>query len=117
MTKILIVDDNENMCTTLADILEEKGYGVTAVHSGEEALDKVRNEKPDVILLDIKLPGMDGNKTCREIKKILPTVKVVVYTGYVDAVDAGKARTAGADDFVVKTADFSLLLKAAKKLA
>ena len=116
-TKILIVDDNANMRTTLADILEEKGYEVVESGDGKEALDKVNIEKPDIVLLDTRMPSLDGYEVCKRIKKIEGlTVGVVIYTGYVDAVDAGKARESGADDYVVKTSDFSLLLQAIEKL-
>lgn len=115
--KVLIVDDDANMRTTLVDILTEDGYEVIEAASGEEALDEGRKEKPEVILLDTRLPGIDGNEVCRQIKKIEKlATKVIVYTGHVDAVDAGKARGSGADDYVVKTSDFSLLLEALKKL-
>lgn len=114
--KILIVDDETHARMALNNVLEEYGYETVAAANGKEAIDKARKEKPDVVLLDTRLPDMDGNKVCRQIKKIKGlAVKVVVYTGYVDAVDAGKARAAGADDYVVKTLDLSYLLEAIKK--
>lgn len=114
---ILIVDDEPDARKTLSDILTNKGYKVTGVASGQEALEKVDKEKPDLVLIDTKLPDMDGIEVCRQIKNIEGlTTKVIVYTGYIDAIDVTKAKLAGADDYEVKTEDFAKLLSAIKKL-
>ena len=116
--KILIVDDQQNVRTTLSKILVKKGYEVVEAASGKEALEKVDKEKPDLVLLDTRMPGgSEGDEVCRQIKKVEGSdIKVIIYTGNIDAVDAGKARTARADDYVVKTSDFTYLLEAIKKL-
>lgn len=114
---ILIVDDEEDAHMILRDILSKEKYRVLDAASGEEALRKVREEKPDLVLLDTKLPDMDGIEVCRQIKGIKGlTVKVIVYTGYIDAVDVTRARLAGADGYEVKTQDFAQLFSAVKKL-
>ncbi len=114
---ILIVDDDANARTTLADILAEYGYKIVEASVGKEVLGKVQRVKPDIVVLDTRLPDIDGNEVCRQIKKIKGLItKVIVYTGYVDTVDAAKARAAGANDYVVKTSDFSYLIEAVKKL-
>ncbi len=114
--KILVVDDDVNVLTTVADILVKKGYKVIKAANGERALEKVHKQRPNIVLLDTRLPDINGNEVCRQIKELGgPTIKVIVYTGDIDAVDAGRARVAGADDYVVKTSDFSLLLEAIKK--
>lgn len=115
--KILIVDDDANVRTTLTDIFAELGYEITEAASGEEALEKVSKEKPDLVLLDTSLPRIDGFEVCRQIKEVEESdTKVIVYTGKIDAIDAVKARRVGADDYCVKGADPSLLVEAVKKL-
>ena len=117
-TKILIVDDDPNVCVSLSSILEFKGYDVDSASSGESALKKLKTFAPNLVLLDTCLPDIDGVKLCKKIKKAnsknIP--KVVIYTGYVDAVDASRAIAAGADDYTVKTGDFSALLELLEKL-
>ena len=116
--KILVVDDKENSRITLADILTEYGYEVLKASGGKEALKMVHDEKPVLVLTNVQMPDMDGNEVCREIKKMAGRkIKVVIFTATVDAVDAGKARAAGADDYFVKTEDLTPLVEAVKKLA
>jgi len=115
--KILVVDDNVNSITTLTDLFAEDGYTVVDANDGEEALKKVQEEKPDIALLDIRLPGMDGYEVCRQIKETKGlNIKVIMYTAYVDVVDIAKAKEAGADDFIGKTSDFSQMRRAIEKL-
>lgn len=115
--KILIVDDEINTRVNLGDILKEEGYDVVQASDGREALKMANRDNPDIVLLDTRLPDMDGNEVCAKLKKLRGfKAKVIVYTGYIDAIDVDKSKSAGADDYVVKTADFSLLLKAIKSL-
>jgi len=115
--KILIVDDDVNALTTLTDLLTEDGYRIITAADGKEALDKVHKEKPDVALMDIRLPVLDGYEVCRQLKETEGlTTKVILYTAYVDAVNVTKARTVGADDFLAKTSDLSSLRDAIKGL-
>ena len=115
--KILVVDDCVNSVTTLTDLFVEDGYTVVVATDGEEALKKVQEEKPDIALLDIRLPGMDGYEVCRQIKETKGSnIKVIIYTAYVDVVDIAKAKEAGADDFIGKTSDFSQMRRAIEKL-
>ena len=67
--KVLVVDDDNNICELLKLYLEKEGYGVIVAHDGDEALIKFNALKPDVILLDIMLPELDGWQVCREIRK------------------------------------------------
>lgn len=116
--KILIVEDNAQDQKIIELRLIKHGYkNLIFVSTGEEAIAKARSEKPDLVLVDTKLPDMEGFEVCRQIKKIEGlTVKVIVYTGYMDAIDVTKARLAGADDYQVKTEDFGQLLGAIEKL-
>jgi len=114
---ILIVDDEENARLALSDILEELGYKTLQVLNGQEALEKTRQEKPDLVLIDTRMPGMDGIELCRKLKQEekLP-LKVIVYTGQIDAVDAVRARRCGADDYCVRGTDPRLLIDTVEKL-
>ncbi len=116
--KILIIDDNEQDRKIIGRVLAKAGFkNVSAAETGEDGVKRAKSEKPDLIVLDTVLPGMSGFETCREIRKSLSSkqVKIIITTGAVDAVDAGKAREAGADDYVVKTSNFSYLVEAIKK--
>ena len=115
--KILLVDDEPNVRAGLADILRELGYDIIEAGNGQDAIEKARAIRPDLVLMDTCMPGMDGIEACRQIKKIEGlTTKVIIYTGYINAVDVTKARLAGADDYEVKTEDFGKLLSAIEKL-
>jgi len=82
--KILVVDDDIEVCSTLTEHLEEQGYTVTAVADAEEALQAARRECPDLILLDLLLPGGNGLQVLRRVRQDDPTVSVVVMTGLED---------------------------------
>ena len=115
--KILLVDDEPNVRAGLADILRELGYDIIEAGNGQDAIEKVRAVRPDLVLMDTCMPGMDGIEACRQIKKIEGlTTKVIIYTGYINAVDVTKARLAGADDYEVKTEGFGKLRSAVEKL-
>lgn len=79
---ILIVDDEKNMLVTLEDILEDLGYDISTASSGLLALEVMRTKTIDVVLMDYKMPGMNGVETFREIKKIDPSVKLIFITAY-----------------------------------
>lgn len=79
---VLIVDDDVGMGETMSDIMEDKGYRTVIALDGYEAVEKVREKAFDVILMDIKMPGMDGVETFKQIKKIHPETAVVMMTAY-----------------------------------
>ncbi|MCQ9206428.1 MAG: response regulator [Omnitrophica bacterium] len=117
--KILVVDDNEQDRKIITRVLSKAGFkDIITAERGEEGVEAAEKEKPELIVLDTVLPGIDGFETCRRIRKSQgpKTTKIIVTTGAIDAVDAGKARAAGADDYVVKTSDFAHLAKAVKSL-
>ena len=115
--KVLIVDDDLNTRTALTDLMDEDGFNTIAAADGKEALDKAHKEKPDIVLMDIRLPKMDGYEACKQIKEMAgANPKVILYTAYVDAVNVTKAREVGADDFVGKTSDFSQMRDTINKL-
>lgn len=114
--KILIVDDEPLILTTIKDRLTYEGYQILTAVDGKTALAVAEEERPDIVILDIVLPDIDGYQICRAIKanKELASV-VIMVTSKIDAVDAVKARDAGADDFVAKTSDHAGILKAIKQ--
>lgn len=82
MTKILIVDDDKEFCASMTDILEAKGYEVKSENSGEAAIAKVKEESFDVILMDIKMPAMNGVEAFKQVKKISPKTAVIMITAF-----------------------------------
>jgi CheY-like chemotaxis protein len=120
--KIMLVDDRENIRTVLGDIFESLGYMVIKASTGEEALDMIDKEMPNLVLLDTELNtivpnGMFGFEVCRQIKQVkkLP-IKVIIYTGTLGMVDALKARQMGADDYIIKGEDPEILIKSVEEL-
>ncbi|MFA4889874.1 MAG: response regulator [Candidatus Omnitrophota bacterium] len=81
-TRVLVVDDDISFAESLTDILTEKGYIAVAVNSGEEALEKIKERSFDVVLMDVKMPVMDGMQTFKEIKKISRSTVVIMMTAY-----------------------------------
>ena len=81
-TNILVVDDEIEMCLTLSDILEARGYRVTYAQDGFQAIAKARETSFDVVLMDVRMPEMDGVETFRRLKTVSPGSKVVMMTAY-----------------------------------
>lgn len=106
--KVLMVDDEERFRTTTARILERKGYETVMAASGEEALVKM-SEKPDVVILDVKMEGMDGHETLKKIKEIDADVPVIMLTGHGALPSAKEALDSGATDYLNKPCDVDLL--------
>lgn len=100
--KILVVDDEEKIIHTLKGSLEDEGYEVLTANDGQEALEKVRGDTPDVIFLDIWLPGMDGIETLKAIKEFDANLDVVIMTGHGTINTAIQAIKTGAFDFLEK---------------
>ncbi|ODS32267.1 MAG: two-component response regulator [Candidatus Scalindua rubra] len=110
MHKILIVDDEIKACDFLRKILESKGFSVTVSYSGESALEKVKTEMHDVVLLDIKMPGMDGMETLRRIRQFDNKVVIIMLTAVHDEGIAKDALTKGADDYMTKPINVEYLV-------
>jgi adenylate cyclase len=109
---ILIVDDNENNCAILAARLATQGYSTTEACDGEEALEAVRGEAPDLILLDVTMPKMDGLEACRRLKRdaSLGFIPVILVTARSDSKDVIAGLEAGADEYLTKPVDQSALV-------
>ena len=107
MSKILIVDDSPSARETLCAILEEQGYQLTTAPNGQKALEVAASLHPDLILLDIMMPGMDGFEVCRRIRANpqIAEVPIVILTALDDSASLLKGIEAGADDFLSKPVD------------
>jgi len=102
MTSILVVDDDQDLAEMLGIVLNGAGIEVDLVSRGDEAVEVFRNSQPDLVLLDIMLPGLDGIEVCREIRKHSTRVPIVMLTAKSDTHDIVKGLEAGADDYMVK---------------
>lgn len=111
--RVLVVDDDKNICELLRLYLEKEGYGVILAHDGEEAVVKFNALKPDIILLDIMLPGIDGWQVCREIRK-KSNVPIIMITAKVETFDKVLGLELGADDYIMKPFDSKELVARVK---
>jgi two-component system response regulator AtoC len=102
MERILIVDDDLSLCHFLTKALSQKGYQVTPCHNGGEALDVVRGQETDLILLDNKLPDRNGLEILKEIKRYHPKVSVIIMTAFGTTGTAIEAMRLGAFDYILK---------------
>lgn len=102
--RILVVEDQEDNMQILRDVLVSADYQVSEAQNGEEALAAVASQRPDLILMDIQLPVMDGYEATRRIKADAATrsIPVIAITSYALGSDEQRAREAGCDDFVPK---------------
>ena len=116
---IIIIDDEPRVRDVLKFKLEAKGYTVSIANNGEEGLEAIKSNKPDLVILDTILPGIDGFEVCKAIRKTkgIEGTKIIMTTSKIDALDPVTARMLGADDFVVKTLDFSKIIEAVKNIA
>ncbi|HAA04472.1 MAG TPA: two-component system response regulator [Syntrophobacteraceae bacterium] len=107
---VLLVDDELEFLETLVKRLRKRKLNTTGVGSGEEALEVLRAEPVDVVVLDVKMPGMDGIETLREIKKLSPLVEVIMLTGHANMEVAITGMELGAFDYLMKPMDIDELL-------
>lgn len=107
---VLVVDDEESIRQSVEGVLQDEGFRVISVESGMAALNVIRSCRPDLILLDIWLPGMDGVETLGKLKEIYPEVPVIMISGHATIATAVKATRMGAVDFVEKPLDLEVLL-------
>ena len=109
MTDILIVEDNKELRTLLADFLLSEGYTVRQAPTGEEALSIMKNEEIRLVLLDIILPGMDGFAVCRQIRETHNT-PILILSARIDKEDKLNGLLLGADDYIEKPYDIDILI-------
>ena len=105
MQSILVVDDEKSIRESLTGILQDEGFTPASVDSGEKAIEKISEDRPDLILLDIWMPGMDGLETLTTIRDIYPDQLVVMMSGHGTIETAVEALKRGAVDYLVKPLD------------
>lgn len=116
--KILIVDDEPNIVIPLQFLMEQNGYRALVAQSGEEALEMISKERPDLVLLDIMLPGVDGFEVC-EIIRLNPqwrNTRVIFLTAKGRDVDIAKGMVLGADEYITKPFSNQQIIGSVKKL-
>ena len=102
MRKLLIVDDEKDICDFVKNFFQERGYEVTTCLSGEDALTVIKAEKPDLVLLDIKMKGMDGIAVLKHIRDFDKQVKVVMVTALEEQERMDEACRLGACEYITK---------------
>lgn len=112
--KVLLVDDEEEFVKTLAERLEIRDLSSDTVYDGEGALSYVENQEPDVMVLDLKMPGIDGMDVLRKVKKAYPDIEVIMLTGHGTKKDEEEARRLGIFDYMEKPVDIDSLVKRMK---
>ena len=113
--KIMLVDDEERFLSTTKKLLSRKGIDLLTALSGAEALERLRSHNIHVVILDVKMPGMDGISTLKEIKRQFPLVEVIMLTGHATVESAVEGLKSGATDYLMKPAEIEELLKKAEK--
>lgn len=108
--RILVVDDEASLRTVLSSELHTEGYMVSTASDGDEAIDLLQSHSFDLILLDIKMPRVDGFQVLRYVKEKLPHIKVIMLTGFADLKNAIESKKLGAEDFISKPYDLIDLL-------
>jgi len=113
--KVLLVDDERAFVDTLAQRLKMRELNVSTVYDGEQALSYVKGIEPDVMVLDLKMPGLHGIEVLREVKKDFPHMQVIILTGHGTDRDAEEAKRLGGFDFMRKPADIDNLVRRIKE--
>lgn len=120
MIKILLVDDERGITESVKGFLEDRGFYVRTADSGEAAPELIEKDKPSIVFLDIRMPGMDGIETLRRIKAIDKNIRVIMLTVIDDKEIKDKAKALGADDYMTKPFSTErleeLLIKKAQEL-
>jgi DNA-binding NtrC family response regulator len=116
---VLLVDDEVEFGSALAERLRLRDYDIKAVSQAEDALSSVRSDPPDIVILDFRMPGMDGIEVLKIIKQIDPSIEVIMLTGLADTYSLEEGMRSGAFEFIVKPVDIGELItkinKAKKK--
>jgi len=112
MKKLLIIEDDVSFAATLARRMSKYGFSCQQVHQADQALHACLQQKPDCILLDMKLAADNGLRLIKPIRAMLPKVKIVLLTGFASVATAVQAMRLGADDYLAKPVNTQMLLTA-----
>lgn len=108
-TKVLVVDDDRRMVKTICDILRVKGFDAAEAYTGEEAVEKVKSDQSDCVLMDIKMPGINGVEALKLIKGMAPDLPVVLMSAYTTEEQVEEAKELGADTVLTKPVDLQIV--------
>jgi DNA-binding NtrC family response regulator len=109
-TKVLIVDDEVEFASTLAERLALRNYDVKAVYNAEDAIAGAQSDPPDVVLLDLRMPGISGLEVLKTLKKFDPTIEVILVTGQPETEGTGEGIPTGLFDYIMKPVDMGELI-------
>lgn len=112
--KVLLVDDEEEFVKALAERLKMRDLRSDIVLDGEEALSYVEDQEPDVMVLDLKMPGIDGMEVLRQVRKPYPNIQVIILTGHGTEKHEEEAKRLGAFDYLEKPVNLDVLVKKMK---
>jgi two-component system, response regulator, stage 0 sporulation protein F len=113
MKKILLVDDEEGIQLLYQEEFQDEGYEVVSAFTGEEALEKFKTEVPDLVILDIQMPGMNGIEVLRQMKMVAPQLPIILSTAYHEYKHDLSAWAS--DEYIVKSPDLQKLKEAVHK--
>ncbi len=113
--KVLLVDDEEEFSSTLAERLQMRGFEVSTASNGEDALQMIDTNLPDVMVLDLRMPGIGGIETLRHVQLIAPGLPVLLLTGYGSTEDGIKGMKLGASDYLMKPLNIDDLIDKMKE--
>lgn len=114
-SKVLLVDDEKEFVLTLSERLQIRDMGTAVVYDGKSALDLVHNDAPEVMIIDLKMPVIDGMEVLKQVKQSWPEIEVIVLTGHGSEQDKKKCMELGAFTYMQKPVDINLLSKSLKK--
>ncbi len=117
MTKVLLVDDEMELLQALSERLELRGFEVAVAHCGEKALAILEGSEPDLMVLDLRMPGIDGLGVLRSTRQICPKIQVIILTGHGTEKDRETAMRLGAFDYLQKPVDIEELVSVLKRAA
>jgi DNA-binding response OmpR family regulator len=109
MVRILVVDDEPDFVELIREFVARKGYHPIVAHDGREALQKLKEERPHIVLLDIRMPGMDGLEVLKRIREADREVGVIMLTGVLDRDIGSQSLRDGAFDYLIKPIDLQYL--------
>lgn len=113
--KVLLVDDEEEFVKALSERLQMREVGSDLAFNGEQALQIVKDQEPDVMVLDLKMPGIDGMEVLRRVRKAYPKVQVIILTGHGTEKDAEEAKRLGAFAYLQKPVNLDQLVQTMRK--
>lgn len=113
----MLVDDEEDFVRTLSERLQMRDLKKNTAFDGEQALKIVSDKEPDIMILDLKMPGIDGMEVLRRVRNAYPNIQVIIQTGHGNDLDEAEARQLGVFDYLKKPVDIELLVERIKAAA